>query len=227
MPKGWRMHTHQQVIRERKSREKDQRIQSILAAAKKVFFSKGYVKATMDEVAFEAQISKPTIYQYFRTKDELYSSLMLPFLEEFGSRFERIEKKLKHGKYATGRDLVKDIFRLFIKSYERAPDSMRVANTFFQHQDLISQLSPEARSAISSKGKYDFQIARGVIETAIAQGLIRDIDSYALSDIIWGIFLGLTQVMDMKSTKQGPTDTYLKSALRLAERLITDAIVLK
>ena len=90
---------HQQVIRERKSREKDQRIQSILEAAKKVFFSKGYLKTTMDEIAFEAQISKPTIYQYFNAKEELYSSLMLPFLEEFGAQMERIEKKIVNKKH--------------------------------------------------------------------------------------------------------------------------------
>ena len=221
------MHKHQQVIRERKNREKDHRIQSILTAAKKVFFSKGYLKTTMDEIAFEAQISKPTVYQYFNTKDELYSSLMLPFLEEFGKQFERIEKKIAGQKYASGKDLVKDLFKIFVRSYEKAPDSLRVANTFFQHQDLINQLNPETRAAISSKGKYDFELARGVIESAIAQGLIRDIDSFALSDIIWGLFLGLTQVMDMKSTKQSQSNKYLKSTLSLAEQLLINAIVLK
>jgi TetR/AcrR family transcriptional regulator len=221
------MHKHQQVIRERKNREKDQRIQSILTAAKKVFFSKGYLKTTMDEIAFEAQISKPTVYQYFNTKDELYSSLMLPFLEEYGKQFERIEKRLTSNKYETGKDLVKDLFKIFVRSYEKAPDSLRVANTFFQHQDLINQLNPETRSAISNRGKYDFELARGVIESAIKQGLIRDIDSFALSDIIWGLFLGLTQVMDMKATKQSQSNKYLKSTLSLAEKLLIDAIVLK
>jgi AcrR family transcriptional regulator len=218
---------HQQVIRERKSREKDQRIQSILEAAKKVFFSKGYLKTTMDEIAFEAQISKPTIYQYFNAKEELYSSLMLPFLEEFGAQMGRIEKKLVNKKYVSGNDLVKDLFKIFIRSYEKAPDSLRVANIFFQQQDLINELSPETRSVISSKGKYDFELAREVFESAKAQRLIKNIDSYALSDIIWALFLGLTQVMDMKSTKQSQSNKYLKSTLRIAETLLVDAIVLK
>src|SRR5512145_1056222 len=134
---------HQQAIRERKSREKDQRIRSIQEAAEKVFFSKGYLKTTMDEIALEAQISKPTIYQYFNTKEELYSSLMLPFLQEFGVQMERIEKKLVNKKYVSGNDLVKDLFKIFIRSYEKEPDSLRVANIFFQQQDLINELSPE------------------------------------------------------------------------------------
>ena len=221
------MQKHQLAIRERKNREKDHRIQSILSAAKKLFFSKGYLKTTMDEIAFEAQISKPTVYQYFRTKDELYSYLMLPFLEEFGGQFERIEKKLKDGKYLSGKQFVGDLFKIFVASFERAPDSLRVANAFFQQQDLIDQLNPESRSVISSKGKYDFEIARRVLDTAIARGLIKKISSYALSDIIWGLFLGITQVMDMKSTKKATAHKYLKTTLKVAEGLLAEAIVLK
>ena len=66
------------------------RVQSILDAAKKVFFSRGYLKATMDEIALEAEISKPTIYQYFRTKDDLYFSLMLPVVEDIGIQMEKL-----------------------------------------------------------------------------------------------------------------------------------------
>jgi TetR/AcrR family transcriptional regulator len=221
------MHKHREVIQERKKREKDQRIQSILTAAKKVFFSKGYQKSTMDEIAFEAEISKPTIYQHFRTKDELYSALMFPFLEEFGSHFEKIGKKLDAQRYTTGKSIVKDFFKAFLKSYEAAPDSLRVANTFFQHADLINELNQDTRLAISNKGRYDFELARGILDKAITQGLIKKINPYALSDIIWGLLLGITQVMDMKATKHTDSTKYLKSTLAEAEKLLACAIVLK
>jgi len=221
------MNKHKQAILERKNREKDQRIQTILKAAEKLFFSKGYLKTTMDEIALEAQISKPTVYQYFTTKDELYSYLMLPFLEEFGRQFEGIEKNLFEKKYSSGRELVKNLFKIFIRSYEKAPDSLLVANVFFQHQELIDQLNPESRSILSSKGKYDFEIARRIVDEAIAQGLFKNINSYALSDIIWAIFLGVTQVMNMKATKQRQTSKNLKNTLNIAEVILADAIALK
>jgi AcrR family transcriptional regulator len=221
------MHKHREVIQERKKREKDQRIQGILSAAKKVFFSKGYQRTTMDEIAYEAQISKPTIYQYFRTKDELYSALMLPFLEEFGAQFELIDGKLSAKRYKTGKTLVKDLFKAFLKSYETAPDSLRVANTFFQHSDLILELNPDTRTAISNRGRYDFELARRVLKSASDQGLIKKINPYALSDIIWGLLLGISQVMDMKSTKHPEPVKYLKSTLAEAEKLLADAIALK
>jgi len=218
------MHKHREAIRERKKREKDQRIQGILQAAKKVFFSKGYQRTTMDEIAFEAQISKPTIYQYFRTKDELYSALMLPFLEEFGSNLERIEKKLGAGRYTSGKSLVNDFFRAFLRSYEAAPDSLRVANTFFQHADLINALNQDTRDAISQRGKYDFELARRILEAAIEQGLIKKISTYALSDIIWGLLLGITQVMDMKAMGHTDAGKYLKATLSQAQKIIAAAV---
>jgi TetR/AcrR family transcriptional regulator len=220
------MQKHQDVIRERKKREKDHRIQGILQAAKKVFFLKGYQRTTMDEIAYEAQISKPTIYQYFRTKDELYSALMLPFLEEFGSHFDLIEKKLDARRYATGKTLVGDFFKAFLKSYEAAPDSLRVANAFFQHADLINALNRETRIAISSRGKHDFELARGILEKAIKQGLIKKINPYALSDIIWGLLLGISQVMDMKAMGHTDSGKYLKTTLAEAQKIITAAIVI-
>ncbi len=217
---------HREAIQNRKKREKDQRIEGILSAAKKVFFSKGYQKTTMDEIAFEAEISKPTIYQYFRTKDELYSALMLPFLEEFGRSFEAIAARLEGKGYTRGRAFVKDIFRAFTRSYEAAPDSLRVANTFFQHADLIGELSESTRAIISERGRRDFELARQVLRSAADRGLIRNRDPYALSDIIWGMLLGITQVMDMKAAKQPGRAAFLKTTLSEAEKILADAIAL-
>ena len=52
-------------IAERKERERRDRINTILVAARDLFFEKGY-RATMDEIAERAEISKGTLYIYFR-----------------------------------------------------------------------------------------------------------------------------------------------------------------
>ncbi len=59
-------------ILERKEKEKQQRRDDILGAAKEVFFSKGLMSATMDEIAEKAELSKGTLYLYFASKEELY-----------------------------------------------------------------------------------------------------------------------------------------------------------
>src|SRR3712207_2738470 len=48
----------------------------LLAAARDVFVSKGYVAASVDEVAERAGVSKPVVYQHFPGKLELYLALI-------------------------------------------------------------------------------------------------------------------------------------------------------
>jgi AcrR family transcriptional regulator len=99
------MKVHKEAIQERIQREKDQRIRSILEAARKVFIAEGYTKAIMDKIALEAGITKPTIYQYFKTKDDLFFTLMLPVIKELQRQLNNIETKLTAKKYKTGKAL--------------------------------------------------------------------------------------------------------------------------
>jgi AcrR family transcriptional regulator len=48
----------------------------ILEAAKTLFEADGAGQTTMDDIAKQADMSKSTIYVYFRSKDEIYYSLI-------------------------------------------------------------------------------------------------------------------------------------------------------
>ena len=215
---------HKRIIQERKKREKGLRIESILEAAKKVFFSRGYLKATMDEIALEAEISKPTIYQYFRTKDDLYFSLMLPVVEDIGIQMEKVEKKLVDGKYGSGAHLIKDFIGASYHSYKTAPDVFRIVQ-LFQQTGLVWELNEKTRSALNERGGYNFQVGRRIMETAIKQGLIKKVRIYELVDVIWGLFVGIVQLEDIKSRGK-QANKHLKSTLKLAETMIVDAITI-
>jgi TetR/AcrR family transcriptional regulator len=214
-----------EVIQRRRNREKDQRIQSILEASKKVFFSKGYLKATMDEIALEAEISKPTIYQYFKTKDDLYFSLMLPVVEDIGKQAEKIENRLLAGKYADGGQLIRDWFRGLFHSYQIAPDTFRIIQ-LFQQTGLVAELDMERRIALNEKGGYNFRLFRRITEKAIKQGLIKKVNVFQFVDAVWGLFVGIIQLEDVKSKDKG-SNRYLQPTLKLAENMVSDAIILK
>ena len=66
----------------RKNPVKDQREQEFKQAALKVFSTKGYHKATMAEIAMEAGFGKGTLYWYWKSKEELYFSLIQQMHEE-------------------------------------------------------------------------------------------------------------------------------------------------
>jgi AcrR family transcriptional regulator len=66
---------------ERREREKAQRRQEILGAAREVFFEHGFHSPTMDDVAARAEISKGTIYLYYESKETVLAHLLLEGLE--------------------------------------------------------------------------------------------------------------------------------------------------
>jgi AcrR family transcriptional regulator len=66
---------------ERKEREYNLRREEILKQAEEVFAAKGYYKATVMEIAEASGFAVGTIYQYFGSKEELFSSMVSEKLE--------------------------------------------------------------------------------------------------------------------------------------------------
>lgn len=61
----------------RRQLNRQNRERAILDAALKVFAAQGFSGATMDAVATEAGLTKPTLYSYFPSKDDLFQAMML------------------------------------------------------------------------------------------------------------------------------------------------------
>lgn len=74
----------------RKEREKEARREAILNAAARVFSSKGYRGATLEEIAVESELAKGTIYNYYRDKEDLFISLVREGYGQFQEMLDRI-----------------------------------------------------------------------------------------------------------------------------------------
>ena len=62
----------------------------------------------MDEIALAAEVTKPTIYLYFKTKDDLFFTLMLPLIDDVQQQLQKVEKNLLAGKIRDGGSLITD-----------------------------------------------------------------------------------------------------------------------
>ena len=61
----------------RKKAERKARKKLILDSALEVFKSKGIEHATMDEIALEADFGKATLYYYFKSKEEIFNTILV------------------------------------------------------------------------------------------------------------------------------------------------------
>ena len=62
---------------------KDDIQKEILKAAEKVFLENGFPKASMREIAQEAQVGLSNIYNYFKSKDDIFCTVVRPVISAF------------------------------------------------------------------------------------------------------------------------------------------------
>lgn len=179
-------------IVERREREKEQRRNDIVDAAERVFFERGVETATMEDVATEAELAKATLYLYFRSKDELYASILAR-----GSHILHDMFVAAVAKREDGISKVEDIGRAYIDFFRQYPDYFD-AMIYFESKDVISD--GECFEACQEWGDKTMAVFVGAVSAGIADGTIRkDLDPGQTAIILWAQTTGLLQILTMKS----------------------------
>jgi len=108
----------------RKERERLMHRKEIMDAALRLFSEKGYHNVSMEEIAKEAEFSVGTIYNFFRSKEELYKSLVKEVADKFHSSLtEEIEKR--------GRDVIQRLRDYLRKKGELFKENLPVIRLYF------------------------------------------------------------------------------------------------
>lgn len=180
-------------IAERKEREKQRRREEILNAAEKVFFSKGIKHATMDDVAKEAELSKGTLYLYFKSKEQIYLAINLRGLAILDEMFEKAVLK-----YEKGIEKIRAIGRAYYRFYKEYPDYF---NAFLYYESHEMNLKDKDSVAIEcdTTGHKALDVVVEALKTGIADGTVRpDLDAFKTAIILWGCLTGVIQIFSMK-----------------------------
>ncbi len=158
----------------RRERERQAHRREILEATERVFVRKGYYGATVEEIAQEAEFAVGTIYNFFKSKDDLYFEVLGRIAQDFLDAFKQnvltrsdpveavaalIELRLTHFEEHRG------FFRvLFETHHEVQPDSSRA-----RHQTYM-QLYDEYLKTVS-----------GIFERGIKDGSFENIDPFSFA----------------------------------------------
>jgi len=201
-------------IEERKEREKTQRRQQIMDAAKKVFASNGFGGATIENIAEEAELSPATIYLYFKNKDELFASLNLRMLQALISKVENVNDQKGLSSEKKIKALEKALYEVYLT------DPVNVVNVLrFQSKERLRNLSPELSSQIRDYTQKYMEAISEIFKKGVQEGIFLDRHPAAFADIVWALFAGLVLLED---TKKGlnPGKDLLMPALELAMEVL-------
>ncbi len=197
-------------IQERKEREKERRRQQIMVAAKRVFSEKGFNKATMEDIAQEAELSPGTLYLYFKNKEELYASLSLRILQYLHIRVEHVNDEKGSGPMEKLDALTEAMYDV----YEFDP--LIIINMFhLQSSETLKNLSPELMAEIKQLSRKSLSSISKIFQEGVEQGLFIDRHPVALSDTFWSLFSGIVLWLTSKKIIDEQKD-YLKQTLDIA-----------
>lgn len=180
-------------IPERKEREKERRRQEIIDAAEKVFFRQGFDRASMDQVAEEAELSKGTLYLYFKSKEDLHWAVA-----ERGMQIlrESIRKSVEGIK--TGAEKLMAIGLCFIEFSEKYRDYF-LSLLFFEGKNLKKLNLSHDQIYQAFHGDSPIMILQQTIEEGMNDGSIRTgLPAASLTHTLWAQTLGVLQVIQNK-----------------------------
>ena len=177
-------------IIERRQREKEHRHNDIIDAAERVFFSKGFENATMDDVAEEAELSKGTLYIYFKSKEDLYLAITKRGLDILTKVFEKAFSKA-----TIGLEKIYTIGQAYRDFSKKHTDYFQAMAYFDLRVKEISNESPNAKASID-QGEKVLTICAEAIRCGIEDGSIRsDLDPEKAAIVLWGQTNGILQLI--------------------------------
>ena len=182
-------------IPERKEREKEQRRKEIVDAAERVFFSKGVWTATMDDVAEAAELSKGTLYLYFKNKEELYYAINLRGIHILIDLFKKASEQ-----GSTGLEKTFMIGRAFLRFSEEHGDYFN-ALSYYEINDVDYSEADSVACLCDEAGHTAIGILVEAIQSGIHDGTVRpELDPEKAAMILWGMVSGIIELV----TRKGP-----------------------
>lgn len=202
----------------RREREKLQRKNDILNAAEKKFIKKGFDNVSMDEIAKDLELSKPTIYLYFKNKESLYFAVVIRQMNILKDIFT---KAVSDG--STGVDKVQRFIRAFFFEYAKNhPEFLRLV-TVAREQRFMNLLQTNQIEGAKQFGTIAMEMLTLLID-ALKQGISDGTVRKDLDTLQTAIYVVVTcestaqlsaEYRGLLSHRNLTTNTYLEHSINL------------
>jgi AcrR family transcriptional regulator len=175
---------------ERRDREKQQRRQLILKAARELFWERGFAGTTMPDVAREVELAPGTLYLYFPSKDALYAELLIEGYDQLLAELRRCVR----AKTAPRRQ-AEALVDGFLGFARRHPEYFDIIFFVLQRETRggpRAVLKPEQLARLEAREAACKAIAGGVIAAAGSRHSAKE--ERLLVEAVWSMLVGFVSV---------------------------------
>jgi AcrR family transcriptional regulator len=156
-----------------------------LAAARHLFFERGYSGTTMDQVARQAGFSKRAVYIYFKNKDELFLMVGEEGLVMLREKLEQVDVEKLSVEESIA--FILDIYLSFAREHPR------YFKIIFKEasSDMIGNIPEDLRQRLEEHERACLGVVVTVAEKAIKQKMISGLDPWEVAASFWGAVTGI------------------------------------
>jgi len=168
--------------------DKKEKRDRILDAALKVFASRGFSQATMQEIAVEADIGKGTLYEYFRSKEDIIQCTWTAFMKQMSVQLENILARSM-----SGREKLRHVLAAFLAVIQG--EGSGVLRIIFSFWAEAMRDTSHANAMFLEMNRY-YRIYRQAMAEVLKQGIREgefrfDLDPQTTASTLIGMLDGL------------------------------------
>jgi AcrR family transcriptional regulator len=183
----------------RKEREFLARRAEIMSAAMRLFASKGFHSTTMSEIAKEAEFSTGSLYNFFKSKEELYFTMLR-------EEIEKVEARTREQR-AKARSPREDLEAVVDTLTEYFEENRYVFQIFVTHREHFEwPMKGELAEVVRAKYLSFIGELVEVFKAGISQGLFKPYEPEELALCFMGILNSFIYLWINTETKVGLRD---------------------
>jgi len=169
---------------------KQNRRQLIIDAAEEIIFSEGIERATMDDIAERAEVSKGTLYYYFKNKADLFYAINSRGQEHLNHRLAAILSEEN-----SGIDMIRKFGEEFVDFVRNRPeyfDAMLYYKSYKTSQDTEET---QIKADCLDNERKTFAYTLRILQIGMQDGTInQNYDPQRLAVQLTALIRGLTQI---------------------------------
>jgi len=174
------------VFEEKRKKEKENRKNTILRAARRLFFDRGFKSVTVDNIAAKSEVSKGSIYLCFESKEEIYAQILI---SDNIALYERI--KNFSAAEASASQLLMEFARIYVDYFLNDNELFRILMTFMLQTGQMNLTEKQNTELIRSTNE-NIKIISEIIQKGIDSGEFPPIGNIRqMQNAIWGMLNGV------------------------------------
>lgn len=173
--------------------------EEVIKAARELFELYGFKKVSMDEIAKKSNVTKRTIYTYFKDKNDLIKYFLYEELGNMKDMVSEIENE--------NMDFAKKIHKLISTLLEYRKSSKILQKFSMESKNLSLGIANEGYDIVN---KTIINEVKTLLEKAIKEGHVKKCNTDLSSFIIYKIYVALMFEWDKPIDKNEVTESIMK-----------------